>query len=380
MFKLAMAFSQLKPAKVLAALIFLALAAACGSDSDTEESPQAVSGDNRQGRECPSNSEPHLLDKNGDGQVQMGVATPGPRDDGGYYQALVETARSLSEAECFEDVIVVDNIGSAESESVLGNLAEQGVDLIAVGGTDIAQSLPRLLEEYGDILWYCNCGSDFPDIPGLVQSRDDSIEINYTAGQATALLLGRSGKSRVLFLGCCSLAFEQESFKAFEAGLQDVNSNFEITYIPTGAYPFDFNNASAAVEALAAGIGSVDAVYPFLGDAHQPVVQRANEENILTLSAGASNVCQRTDLRYDIAVRFDAGDYLETILSEIISGELQKGEIRKFAVGVDPQVGAQICSPTAEEARYMEELYLEIAAGEFSQRFEEIKSEVGSEN
>ncbi len=380
MFNLSMAFFQLNPLKTLAALVFLALAAACSSDSNADESLQSASAGNGQGQKCLASSEPHLLDKNADGQVQMGVATPGPRDDGGYYQALVETAQSLSKAECFKDVIVVDNVGSAESESILGNLAEQGVDLIAVGGTDIAQSLPELVEEYSDILWYCNCGSDFPSIPGLIQSRDDSIEINYTAGQATALLLMRSDKNRVLFLGCCNLAFEQESFKAFEAGLQDMDSNFEITYIPTGAYPFDFNNTPAAVEALAAGIGSVDAVYPFLGDAHQPVIQRANEEGILTLSAGASNVCQRTDLKYDVAVRFDAGDYLETILSEIISGQLQRGEVRKFSVGVDPQVGAKICSPADEEAEFMEELYSAIAAGHLSQRFQEIKSEVYSGN
>ncbi len=36
------------------------------------------------------------LDTNGDGKVVIGVATPGPRNDGAYYQALVDGGRPSS--------------------------------------------------------------------------------------------------------------------------------------------------------------------------------------------------------------------------------------------------------------------------------------------
>ncbi len=321
------------------------------------------------------------FDKNGDGKVKMGVATPGPRDDGGYYQALVETAQRISKQNCYEDVVVVDKISPAEAEPLLRGLAQQDVDFIAVGGTDIATPLKNLIPDFPKIVWYCNCGSNYEEIDRLIQSRDDSSEINFTAGAAVGLLLerspaGKSGEGRALFLGCCDLDFERESFVAFERGLKAKNSGFEATYVPTGAFTFDFNNVDEAVQALEARKDDVDAVYPFLGGAHEPVVQRANRENIITLSAGASNVCERTDLNYDVAVRFDAGDYLDTILSEIISGELAEGEIRVFRVGVDDEVGAKICNPTPEEEALLNAIYTQIGAGDLKSLFAEIKAEV----
>ena len=44
-------------------------------------------------------AEPVNLDTNGDGTVVIGVATPGPRDDGGYYQAMVDGITQLSGGE-----------------------------------------------------------------------------------------------------------------------------------------------------------------------------------------------------------------------------------------------------------------------------------------
>ena len=317
----------------------------------------------------------HLLDRNRDGKVQIGVATPGPRDDGAYYQALVETAREISKEQGFAEVVVVDEISEAEAETALENLATQCVDMIAVGGTDIAGPLPVLTEKYPNIFWYCNCGAGFQELPGLAQSKDDSSEINYTAGIAAGLILQREpGKDEVLFLGCCDLGFERESFKAFELGLKEINSNYRLTYIGTGRFPFDFNNVSGSIEALNLKIGDIGAVYPFLGEAHEPVIQRANEEGIATLSAGASDVCTRSNLEYDIAVRFDAGDYLETVLSEIISGDLRRGQIRVFRVGIDEAVGAIICTPTADELSQLNAAYRRVANGELSEEFAEIKN------
>ena len=43
------------------------------------------------------------------------------------------------------------------------------------------------------------------------------------------------------------------------------------------------------------------------------------------MSAGSSKACDRTDLDYQIAVSFDAGDYLDTILAEIADGQVQGG-------------------------------------------------------
>ena len=134
-------------------------------------------------------AEPVNLDTNGDGVVVIGVATPGPRDDGGYYQAMVDGITQLSEENGFEEPIIVDNIDTAQAETELRNLARQNVDVIAVGAGEFSDPLPALSEEFPDIFWYCNCGAGLADAPGIAQARDDSSQISYTAGYATGLLL-----------------------------------------------------------------------------------------------------------------------------------------------------------------------------------------------
>ena len=74
----------------------------------------------------------------------IGVATPGPRDDGAYYQALVEGIEGLSTDNGYEDPIIVDNIDPSVAENELRNLARQNVDMIAVGAGEIADPLAAL--------------------------------------------------------------------------------------------------------------------------------------------------------------------------------------------------------------------------------------------
>ena len=153
------------------------------------------------------------------------------------------------------------------------NLAQQPVDIVIVGASEIAEPMPDLAEEFSDIFWYCNCGAGFPESEFYLQSQDNGAGIAYTAGVATGILLRDSGGDAVSFLGCCDLPFEVEHYLAYELGLAAIDEAFNFTYVPTGDFPFDFDNiqnASAAFEnAVAEG---ADAVYPYLGGAHEPVV------------------------------------------------------------------------------------------------------------
>ena len=121
----------------------------------------------------------------------------------------------------------------------------------------------------------------------------------------------------------------------------------------------------------------VRAVYPYLGGAHEAVVKLANEKgDVIMMSAGSSTACDRTDLKYDIAVKFDAGDYVSTILDELLAGKLKPGDVRQFKVGVDPQPGAVICKPTPDQTAAMDAVYSDIAAGKFADQFYQLKKEV----
>ncbi len=316
------------------------------------------------------------LDMNGDGDVLFGVATAGPRDDGAYYQALVETVEEFASGNGFSAPIIVDNIQPADAATELRNLAEQNVDVLAVGAGEIAEPLATLTEEYPEIFWYCNCGAGYQELPGLAQSQDDGAQIGYSAGYATGLLLRDSGGDTAHFIGCCDLPFEKESYLTFEMGLKAVDESFTAIYVPTGRYPFDFDNIAGATEAFASSAAEgADAVYPYLGGAHEPVVALANEEGIITMSAGASDVCERTDLHYDIAVQFDAGDYIATLLELIADGAFGEGESFLFSVGAFPFVGAKMCDPTPEQQAEFEAELARIAAGDYAEAFFGVKAE-----
>ena len=272
---------------------------------------------------------------------------------------------------------MVDNIQAADAATAIGDLAQQNVDVIIVGASEIAEPLPQLIQQYPDIYWYCNCGAGFPEDPGLAQSTDNGAEIGYTAGYATGLKLQEKGGDSAVFIGCCDLGFEKQSLMAFEAGLKAVDPSFTVTYVPTGDFPFDFDNTANATAALQTAIDNgADAVYPYLGGAHRPVVQAANEAGLITMSAGSSKVCEpEEELDYDIAVKFDGGDYVRAVMGEIIEGTFQEGDIKQFKVGVDPEPGAVICDPTPEQQQAMDELFAAIGAGDYDEQFGQISAE-----
>jgi len=323
------------------------------------------------------------IDTNGDGKVVFGIAAAGPADDGAYYQSVVDAAKQISADNGFEDPVVVDNIQAADAATAMGDLAQQGVDVIIVGASEIAEPLPQLIQEYPDIFWYCNCGAGFPEDPGLAQSTDNGGEISYTAGYATGLKLQETGGDAVVFIGCCDLGFEKQAYMAFELGLKAVDPSYTNTYVPTGDFPFDFDNTANATAALQTAIDNgADAVYPYLGGAHRPVVQAANEANppLITMSAGSSKVCEPTEeLHYDIAVKFDGGDYLNAVMKDIVAGKLHEGETKEFKVGVDPEPGAVICNATPEEQAAMDEVYRQIADGEHAEELGAIAAEAFAE-
>jgi basic membrane protein A len=374
-------------AAVIAA--FALLAAACGGDDDTTETvtpaaEEAAPSEEPMAEEEAMEEEPMVeeeameeeampeadpLDINGDGVVTIGVATAGPRDDGAYYQELVNLAIEFSEAHGWADPVIIDNVEPAVAFNELENLVAQGVDIVAVGSGELSDAVPDMIEQYPDLIWYCNCGAGYPQTPGLITSRDDGAQIEYVAGYATGLLLQERGEDTAYMIGCCDLGFEVETELAFRLGLRDVDPDFDVTYTPTGNFPFDFDNVAGATEAFNVALDAgMDAVYPYLGGAHEPLVQLANENDVIVMSAGPSNVCERTDLHWDMAVLFSAGDFARAIFGGIVDGTIEEGTVKFFEVGVDPEVGSKICGPTAEQEEALNQAQIAVAEGPGSAR------------
>ena len=352
-----------------------AVSAGCASGSDGAETALPTT---TAAAAAPSGLS--ALDADGDGVVQFAVAAAGPANDGAYVQATVEGVKAIADEYDLPEPIVVDEIAAEQAAEKLEAIAQQGADVIVVAASEIAGPLDVLTVQYADVFWYCNCGSGYgTELQGLAQTRDDSSEISYTAGYATGLLLADEDESSVLFLGCCDLGFEKEAYLAFEMGLVDALPGATMTYVPSGAYPYDFANTAGATEAYnaakAAGIG---AVYPYLDGAHEAIVQLANADGVLTMTAGKADGCERTDLGYALEVRFDGGDYVVEAVRRILAGTFTEGQVVTFRPGDDVgpggSPGAFICSPTPEQEAAMEAVYDKIKAGEFAAAFGEIKA------
>ena len=316
-------------------------------------------------------------DFSGDGKVVIGVATDGSRDDGAYYQALVERIEEISAENGFDEPIVVDLIDPPNADAELEALAQQGVDIIAVGSSAIAEGLPSLAREYDEIFWYCNCGSGSGVTEGVLKSEDRGAELWISGGYAAGLLMLERAADSAVFLGCCDLDFEVESFNAFVYGLHLIDESYTARYVPTGNFPFDFHNTAGATEAYFNAVAEgVDVVVPFLGGAHEPIVRLANDDGLIVMTAGSSQGCERDDVDYDFEVKFDAGDYVAPIFDAILSGAADEGGIREFHVGVDPEVGAEFCDGAqAGQVDRLDALNARIGAGDFSEEITAIISE-----
>ena len=406
-----------RPMKLLAVLAAFALAAAaCGGDGDSEPEPAAsettaaaptttaaaptttaAPAEDMEEEETTTTAEMEeeeetsttaaastttepppdwgAADFNGDGVVRIAAILDGPRDDGAYYQALVEKVEEISREGGYEAPLIVDQVEAADSRSELQNLVAQNVDVVAIGSSSLADGNHDLFLEHEEIFWYCNCGSGYQDTPGMHRSADSGVELNISGGYATGLLMQERGGDGAVFIGCCDLNFEVESFLAFEYGLKLVDESFEVTYVPTGNFPYDFNNTAGATEAYNNAVAEgATAVYPFLGGAHEPIVALANEDGLIVMTAGPSNGCERTDLAYDLEIKFDAGDYLEPIFTEILDGAAEEGGVRRFTVGIDPEVGAEFCNATDEQIQMLADLNARIGAGDFADKTYEILS------
>ncbi len=289
------------------------------------------------------------FDANGDGTVTIGVAAAGPRDDNGYYQSLVNFAENYSAENGFAPPIVSDNIGPAEAAQAMSDLAQQGVDIMMVGASEIAEPLPDLTEQFPDIFWYCNCGAGFQELPGLAQATDWGAAVHYSAGVAMGAILQEQGSTSAVFLGCCDINFEVEAYEATLYGIQSVDPSFTMEYVGTGDFEFDFDNSANATAALTnAQANGATLAYAYLGGALDPVGQLATDEGIAVFAAGPADACDR-DIPWTGSVVFDGGVYASQALTLIIEGDLAEGSTYEFPneAGLN---GALVCDPSAEVA------------------------------
>ena len=296
-------------------------------------------------------------DINGDGQVILGIASPGDTNDGGFYQSFVDGARSFAE-EAGWTVIVSDFINPAESETAIADLARQNVDFLAVGATELQDGLDAIAcsEEFEHIAMYLN-GTLTSEHPCYGQSSDNYFEIHWLLGVAAAQLLERTGGTKAGFIGGPELAFVVVASKAMEAGLKSINPDYELVVTYTGS----FNDAALGIEAARAMIGQdIGVIHTFLGGAMFPTGGFIAENGGAAMSASANTCFPGSP--FAGASLFPPGDYLVANLRDFAAGTYREGAIRRFYVGIHPEPGAILCDPTSEEQATLDDVIARIGS------------------
>lgn len=298
-------------------------------------------------------------DINGDGEVRIGIASPGDTNDGGFYQSFVDGARSFAD-EVGWTVIVSDFINPAEAETAMADLARQNLDFLAVGATELQDGLDAIAceEEFEHMAMYLNGTLTAPH-PCYGQSSDDYFEIHWLLGVAAAQLLERTGATRAGFIGGPELAFVVVASSSMEAGLQSINPDFELVVTYTG----DFNDAALGIEAAQAMLNQdIDVIHTFLGGAMFPTGGFIAQNGGSAISASANTCFPGSP--FVGASLFPPGDYLAANLRDFHEGRYREGVIRPFRVGIDPEVGAILCDPTAEEQATIDDVVSRMGSGD----------------
>jgi basic membrane protein A len=338
-------------AATAAALVALT---ACGNNADSDKgSSDPGNGDAAQAGEQP--------DVNGDGEVVIGVLSPGDLNDNGYYESFVVKAQEFADAQDWK-LITVGQINPADALEQARNMCRQGVDMVALAASELSDAIPASEEDVcADTAWYVPTQVGGIELnEHMVVSVDYANESLLAAGYAMGLLLDGGESNTAGFVAGPELDFAVVAEKAFRAGLRSVIPDADVVTTYTG----DFNDSGLAVEATQAQIGQgIGGLYPYLGGATDAAAQLGFDAGIPVATPGTDRCAEDT---FAISVIFDPGEYFAAALGDFAEGKLTLGETREWHMGVDPVPTVKLCDAsgaTAEQKQKLDDFMASIGDG-----------------
>jgi basic membrane protein A len=215
--------------------------AGCGSGDDTSDdgasAASTVADSGTDDTAAPADTSGG--DTSGGDTVTVALLIGGPRDDGGFYQAMVDGLEGAGEADGAAEVTVIENIaegGDAALESAVQNAAESGdFDIIVAHGFDLVPGVARYAPDFPDQAFVTSLPVDGADNVSVYLSAFE--EIGYNAGFLAAqgiLLSGADGA--VGFLGGPGLPFEEQALFGFEQAIEEYAPGTEVVSVFTGTF------------------------------------------------------------------------------------------------------------------------------------------------
>ena len=289
-------------------------------------------------------------DVNGDGQVVIGVLSPGDTNDNGYYEGLVATAQGVAD-EYGWDVIILDRVPPAEAAEQTRSLCEQGADLVAITDSQLADALPVSEEEVCAMaIFYQNTNNPIELTGHIVVTQNDVYESQLAAGYATGLVMRELGITAAGFVSGPDLDFVQTAFASWSAGISAVVPDATFTMTLTGS----MDDSALGQEAVTAQIGQgAGIMYPYLGGASNAAVSAANSQSVLSVAPGTDR-CEEEG--FGVSSIFGPGEFFAAVLEDLNAGTITLGEARVFHVGADSVPTAIICERVENAAALQEEL------------------------
>jgi basic membrane protein A len=341
-----------------AAMALIALAA-CGnnataSNDSKDEASDASGTPGKNGGTVPD-GEP---DVNGDGDVVIGVLSPGDLNDNGFYESFVVKAQEVADDNGWE-LIKVGSINPADALEQARNLCRQGVDMVALAAAELADAIPASEEDVcADTAWYVPSSAGSIEVTDRITMSADFInESLLAAGYAMGLLMEESGATKAGFVTGPEADFSIAAASAYQAGIREVIPGAEVISTYTG----DFNDSALAVEATTAQLNqSVGSLYPYLGGATDAAAQVAFDAGIPVATPGTDRCSENT---FAVSVVFDPGEYFAAALEEFAAGELAMGAVREWHLGVDPVPTVALCSGTAEQEQQLADFITSVGDG-----------------
>lgn len=335
--------------KLAVATVAMLLLAACasndgsGNDSENKEAATVTA-------EQP--------DVNGDGEVVIGILSPGDIADGGYFQSFVDVAEDFAETKGWE-VIARGSVATADALSAARALCTQGVDMIALGAGSLSDAIPASEEpSCQKTVWYVPAQGNVAQTPRILLSEDSVNQNLLVAGYAAGLLMEEKGLGMAGFVGGLDVEFEQRASIAFKAGVRSVLPDAEVLISFAG----DQNDSAKAKEAAKAQLAQgVEVLYPYLGGSTDAAARLANESDVLTLTPGTDR-CASTDPTFDISVIFAPGSYLAAALRQFADGSLEIGTKKVWKMGRDEAPTVKFCNGTAEQTAKLEQFMSDIGS------------------
>ncbi|MGY1771444.1 BMP family ABC transporter substrate-binding protein [Blastococcus sp. SYSU D00813] len=342
--------STKRPLRRTAALAAVAVVAlsACGNNAEDSDSG-SDGGSSGGGGSSASGEQP---DVNGDGDVKIGVLSPGDLNDNGYYESFVVKAQEFVDGQDGWELIKVGSINPADALEQARNMCRQGVDMVALAASELADALPAAEEDVcADTIWYLPSQTEGYELAdNVVLSQDSASESLLAAGYALGLLMQDSGATSAGFVTGPELDFSIIAAQAFQAGIRQIVPDAEVVTTYTG----DFDDSGLAVEATQAQIGQgIGGLYPYLGGATDASAQLGFDAGIPVLTPGTDRCGEDT---YAISVIFDPGEYFAAALQDFADGALEGGSTRVWKMGVDPLPTVEFCDASGATAEQQQQL------------------------